>query len=117
MKNVTLFSGALTTLMLSACAEYSATSDDFSPVVLTPEISETARDQVKYEMKDPGSAQFRNMRVYSFSGPGGGYVVCGEVNGKNSMGGYAGFQPFRTSVGGKTSNVYINDLPAVATPC
>ncbi|HEY8604728.1 hypothetical protein [Tsuneonella suprasediminis] len=39
------------------------------------------------ELKDPSSAQFRHLtRV--------GNLVCGEINGKNSYGGYVGFEPF-----------------------
>src|SRR4051812_5650941 len=41
---------------------------------------ETARN----ELKDPGGAQFRNVRVVQY---GQGKVVCGEINGKNSYGG------------------------------
>lgn len=117
MKHSKVFVGFLAILTLSAC--YSATADDFMPVSLPSHISETARQQVRYAMNDPDSAQFRNIRGYSFSGPGGGYVVCGEVNGRNRMGGYAGFQPFRTNVGNAQSSgqVYINDLPAVSMPC
>lgn len=117
MKYTRLLAGFLAILTLSAC--YSATAADFAPVSLPSHISETARQQVRYVLNDPDSAQFRNVRGYSFSGPGGGYVVCGEVNGRNRMGGYAGFQPFRTNVGNAQSSgqVYINDLPAVATPC
>lgn len=117
MKYVKLFGGFMTATMLSAC--YSATADDFVPVSMPSHITATARDQVSYVLNDPDSAQFRNIRGYAFSGPGGGYVVCGEVNGRNRLGGYAGFQPFRTNVGnGQSSgNVYINDLPAVSMPC
>ncbi len=117
MKYTRIFTGFMAMLVLSAC--YSATADNFMAVSLPSHISETARQQVRYAMTDPDSAQFRNIRGYSFSGPGGGYVVCGEVNGRNQMGGYAGFQPFRTNVGNSQSSgtVYINDLPAVSLPC
>lgn len=40
-------------------------------------------------LKDPDSAQFRNLRVVS-----GGAALCGEVNAKNSYGGYNGFKSF-----------------------
>lgn len=42
-----------------------------------------AREMVTAALKDPASAQFRNQRG-----------LCGEVNSKNSFGGYAGFQRF-----------------------
>lgn len=41
-------------------------------------------------MLDPQSAQFRSMR----RGANDPTVVCGEVNGKNRFGGYAGFRRF-----------------------
>ena len=40
-------------------------------------------------MKDPDSAKFRNVAATTT-----GAFVCGEVNAKNSMGGYAGFTRF-----------------------
>jgi hypothetical protein len=45
---------------------------------------------------DPNSAQYRNERFVSIKLKEGGYmyVVCGEVNSKNKMGGYVGFQGF-----------------------
>lgn len=46
-----------------------------------------AEQAVKRILNDPESAQFRDMRVYTLS-------VCGEVNAKNAMGGYVGFQRF-----------------------
>ncbi len=48
-------------------------------------------DQVKAavgaQLKDPWSAHYRNVRV-------SGKLICGQVNAKNSMGGYTGFVPF-----------------------
>ena len=41
------------------------------------------------QLKDPDSAQFRNLRVSA-----GGVARCGEVNAKNSYGGYTGFRAF-----------------------
>ena len=46
----------------------------------------------KAKLKDPGSAQFRG--VYYHSGSDGIPVTCGEVNSKNSFGGYGGYQKF-----------------------
>jgi len=46
---------------------------------------------VKMMLKDPGSAKFQN--VY-FNQSGGVPMTCGEVNSKNSFGGYVGFQRF-----------------------
>lgn len=46
---------------------------------------------LKQRMKDPESAQFRDERMYT---RGDTLVVCGEVNAKNSFGGYTGFKAF-----------------------
>ena len=43
-------------------------------------------------LKDPASAQFRNVEL-----KGGGTVLCGEINAKNSFGGYVGYRPFVTT--------------------
>jgi hypothetical protein len=43
---------------------------------------------VRQSLKDPDSAQFRNLRVGWLGG------LCGEVNAKNAMGGYVGFTAF-----------------------
>ena len=50
------------------------------------------KDLVKDKLKDPSSAQFRN--VYFHRNKGQPPITCGEVNSKNGFGGYVGFQPF-----------------------
>ena len=52
------------------------------------------QDGVKQRLKDPSSAEFRNSRFVDFEGVP---IVCGEVNAKNSFGGYGGFQHFIAS--------------------
>lgn len=47
---------------------------------------------VKKQLKDPGSAEFRN--VYFNRGADNMPMTCGEVNSKNSLGGYSGYQLF-----------------------
>jgi len=64
-----------------------------------------AEDHVKEILKDPDSAKFRNVgviipKVLDTEKSG---VVCGEVNSKNSFGGYVGFTNF----------VVIAGLPAI----
>lgn len=44
------------------------------------------------DLKDPSSAQFRNLKVHFGT-------MCGEVNGKNSYGAYTGFDRFSAGVG------------------
>lgn len=47
-----------------------------------------AQISVKKRLKDPSSAEFRNVHFYS---GGKAAVACGEVNAKNSFGGYSGY--------------------------
>lgn len=56
---------------------------------------ETLKGKVKEALKDPESAQFRNLQYLADSNS-----LCGEVNAKNSMGGYVGFKSFAVSAGG-----------------
>lgn len=53
---------------------------------------------VRLRLVDPQSAEFRNLAR------GHGDFVCGEVNGRNPMGGYSGFMPFAASL--KLGEVY-----------
>ncbi|KTE19780.1 hypothetical protein ATE67_14210 [Sphingopyxis sp. H050] len=46
---------------------------------------------IKGRLKDPDSAEFRNVHFYS---GGKTAVACGEVNAKNSFGGYSGYERF-----------------------
>ena len=48
-----------------------------------------AKEAVKYELRDPESDEFRNLRIYN-----GGELVCGEVNATNAYGGKTGFKGF-----------------------
>ena len=53
---------------------------------------EKGKDAIRNRMKDPGSSVFQN--VFFSRTSDGAPVTCGEVNGKNSFGGYSGFQRF-----------------------
>ncbi|MEN7972783.1 MAG: hypothetical protein ABFR47_02990 [Verrucomicrobiota bacterium] len=52
-----------------------------------------ARQQqsIKYRLKDPSSAQFRNLNIIYIEGAP---IVLGEVNSRNSFAGYTGFKRF-----------------------
>ena len=111
MRKFTLIAAAA--LTLSGCMG----SATFTPANAPKATVEELLTDVRYSLKDPAAAQFRNVRTY---GDGTGtYVVCGMVNGKNSFGGYTGFQPFRASVdaSGRVFGPYINDYLAIAAPC
>ncbi len=64
--------------------------------------------RVKYFLKDPASAQFRNMKQLS------GSVFCGEVNSKNSYGAMGGFEKYvvqeRIVIIGDEGAIYDGDL-------
>jgi hypothetical protein len=61
----------------------------------------TLQDKVVETMKDPASVQFRSVHLGSTDD-----TLCGEVNAKNSYGGYVGFRPF----------IVINDQVIITAP-
>lgn len=62
------------------------------------EMDIQVREAVVSKLKDPDSAQFRNVRKRPMFGEGenayGPNVYCGEVNSRNAFGGYVGFAQF-----------------------
>lgn len=54
------------------------------------ELIKKAKEAILYKLKDPASAQFRNVHIYKDDPT----IVRGEVNAKNSYGGYDGFDRF-----------------------
>lgn len=57
--------------------------------VLVPPL----KDRVLKLLKDPASAQFRDLHYYGDWTVSSG-LLCGEVNAKNAIGGYVGFRSF-----------------------
>lgn len=55
-------------------------------------IKNKYRSVLEEKLRDPASAQYRNEVLYLFSDDSG--TLCGEVNSKNSFGGYTGFKRF-----------------------
>lgn len=55
-------------------------------------VLEIARRDVPKSLKDPDSVRFQNL--FSVKTDKGGLLVCGELNAKNSFGGYTGFKKF-----------------------
>ena len=94
MKN---FSSTLI-LLLTTIATTSSFADNTNLVGQT-------KKNVKDLLKDPESAQFRNIKVVINTE--GRKSVCGQVNAKNSYGGYTGFQSFYAKSNDKI--VYLND--------
>lgn len=57
-------------------------------------------EHLKTRLKDGESAKFRATRMVTYGGNGTGRLMCGEVNAKNSYGGYTGFTRFVAGVNG-----------------
>lgn len=74
-----------------------------TPVVQNMSYMLVEQDKIKSRLKDPDSAEFRNVFVSSK------YAVCGEVNAKNSFGGYTGFVRF---ISGGDMQVVESDMAA-----
>lgn len=53
--------------------------------------NQLGEDAIRAKLKDPASAEFRNVKFYDGSGKP---ITCGEVNAKNGFGGYGGFERF-----------------------
>ena len=69
---------------------------------VTEAQAEKAKDAVRHGLKDPDSAQFRDLyEVPSMRDDSGSRAVCGEVNARNSYGGYVGFRRFLYLPSGK----------------
>jgi hypothetical protein len=66
---------------------------------LNETLIEIGKKGIQENLKDAESARFRELTVHRGETPAEGvYYVCGEVNSKNSYGGYAGFTPFFAQV-------------------
>ena len=59
-------------------------------------VVEAIQKSLASTMKDPGSIQLRNIKYYQYTNEKGedAFMAMGEINGKNSYGGYVGFRPF-----------------------
>ena len=66
--------------------------------------NEKGMEAIKAKLKDADSAKFRNVKFYSGVAP----VTCGEVNAKNSFGGYSGYERF--IAGGDVINVLESEM-------
>lgn len=88
-------------LLLNSCETSQpgkSASDIIGPPVATTNYELTASDRkavedgVKTQLKDPTSPLFGSMMGRAT--PEGSVIVCGQVNAKNSYGGYTGNKPF-----------------------
>ena len=60
-------------------------------VPMPPAAQQAVQTAVANQMKDPFAAQFRNWHAFESQK---GLLICGEINAKNSYGGYVGFTHF-----------------------
>ena len=89
-----------TTVMLSGCENEADKLAHEQDVLIA-----TAKLVAAEQLRDPSSAQFTNVSI----GPDG-RTVCGEINGKNGFGGYAGSTRFTySSISRATLESVIND--------
>ena len=66
------------------------------PITINASEMNIVEEKVKYILKDPWSARFRNVsKASAHDQCRRDLVYVGEVNSKNSMGGYSGFSQFR----------------------
>lgn len=91
-------------ISMSTVASYAQTVKLFLTTGTQEQAIEAAQKTVANSLKDPSGAQFRNVRLANYLD---GNVICGEVNGKNSYGGYVGFTPFVAST--NSSELYDKD--------
>jgi murein DD-endopeptidase MepM/ murein hydrolase activator NlpD len=94
----------LRNISMSTVASFAQTVKIFLGANTQEQAVEAAKQTVANALKDPNSAQFRNVRLTRYLD---GNVVCGEVNAKNSYGGYVGFSPFVAST--TSSRLYDSD--------
>jgi hypothetical protein len=76
---------------MTSTLEMSQSVAKFLQTGTSEQAVEDMKKSVARSLKDPTSAQFRNVRLVPYIN---GKVLCGEVNGKNSYGGYSGFTAF-----------------------
>lgn len=81
-----------TNLSVSDNAEPTSTpQSDHSDTGKQAAWNDLGKEAIKAKLRDPDSANFRNVTFYNGSGKP---ITCGEVNAKNGFGGYDGFERF-----------------------
>ena len=89
--------------------------------VASSTLTEVDRDaiiqRVKASLRDPDSAEFRNLAAYNDARLG--KVICGEVNAKNAYGGYVGYLAFiyKSNDAGSPTIEFDDDAHLVAQSC
>ena len=85
-------------MTLSACAAMDVSSEKvLAPAVETPNDLPFIKQEIADLLKDPTSVMFKDMHFYdggNHDGKGKRLLICTLVNGKNSYGGYTGYELF-----------------------
>ena len=133
MLNSKIIPLALAAVALTACQTTSSMPNTTEPpaaatapttissnkIVLNATQTQSLKGAISARLKDPSSAQYRGIRAQSrtLSNGKNPILVCGEVNSKNSLGGYAGFTPFSAViVNGQVDRVDIASNTGVPSP-
>ena len=83
----------LTLLLLTSCL--SARIDEYFYSGIDSSSPQPYKEAIADKMKDPDSVKFRRMKFYKPAKNGHRIIVlCGELNAKNSLGGYVGYDAF-----------------------
>lgn len=90
---------------LSVVAVYSESVEAELMNASPEQVINMAKNVMADTLKDPVSAQFRNIRLVQYLN---GAVICGQMNGKNSYGGYVGFRDF--VAGTKSGRIRSDDV-------
>jgi hypothetical protein len=95
--------------IVAACTS----AQGFVPNKITATDNAIFQSAMKRALKDPSSAEVDDLRVYQ--APNGNRMICGKVNGRNSFGGYAGFQTLMVMqvTGADYSKPYIKPITAL----
>ncbi len=75
---------------------------DDSAAQFEPAQVEKLSTDASMKLRDPASSQFRRLAP----AVGSNRVICGQINGKNGFGGYAGFKPFFYRVETREITIY-----------
>ena len=82
----------LTSILISGCATPVVQNFDATAVVIPANLVKEAKANLEYDLFDPLSMLYRNEQGYKLAN--GEYMLCGEINAKNRMGGYIGFSKY-----------------------
>lgn len=80
----------LLAILVAMAACVPTTQVSATRITLTPQLQQKTQALATQDLIDPGSAQYRGLRAWRLSN--GDIAVCGEQNGRNRFGGYAGFR-------------------------